>query len=221
MNEESEDLSECEVRWEAEQAAASAKEHAVLVERRWCMDEWEKNVWLDIIKSGLVFSNKQQVREHIVSVLIYFLKKTTESLHTIDQVKNPEEWNINKKRMAKISTILQELKREPDEVTREISLMCCIQETVQDPKEKVFVPPRVKDDVWNAYIGSSISMHRCLCCKKSVISTTDFEVGYAISEANGGVLEIGNLRPICSLCRHAMGASNMVDFVQKYGYFIG
>jgi len=88
-------------------------------------------------------------------------------------------------------------------------------------KKKVFIPKKVKTDVWNTYIGADINKHRCICCKKTVISNTDFDVGHVTSEACGGTLEIGNLRPICAACNHAMGTRNMVDFVKTYGYFIG
>ena len=75
--------------------------------------------------------------------------------------------------------------------------------------------------VWNHYIGEDIIKHRCLCCKKVVISNTNFEVGHVVSEKNGGTHEINNLRPICFACNHSMGAENMIDFVVKYGLYIG
>jgi flagellar biosynthesis GTPase FlhF len=88
-------------------------------------------------------------------------------------------------------------------------------------KKKASIPKKVKTDVWNTYIGADINKHRCLCCKKTIISNTDFDVGHVMSESCGGTLEICNLRPICSACNHAMGTQNMVDFVKTYGYFIG
>ena len=88
-------------------------------------------------------------------------------------------------------------------------------------KKKASIPKKVKTDIWNTYIGADINKHRCLCCKKTLISNTDFDVGHVVSEACGGTLEIGNLRPICAACNHAMGACNMVEFVKKYGYYIG
>lgn len=88
-------------------------------------------------------------------------------------------------------------------------------------KAKAAIPKKVKTDVWNTYIGADINKHRCLCCKKTVISNTDFDVGHVTSESTGGTLEIGNLRPICSACNHSMGTRNMVDFVKMFGYFIG
>lgn len=88
-------------------------------------------------------------------------------------------------------------------------------------KKKASIPKKVKTDIWNTYIGADINKHRCLCCKKTLISNTDFDVGHVVSEACGGTLEIGNLRPICAACNHAMGARNMVEFVKTYGYYIG
>lgn len=88
-------------------------------------------------------------------------------------------------------------------------------------KKKQSIPKNVRVIVWNHYIGEDIIKHRCLCCKKVVISNTNFEVGHVLSEKNGGTHEINNLRPICFACNHSMGAENMIDFVVKYGLYIG
>jgi hypothetical protein len=88
-------------------------------------------------------------------------------------------------------------------------------------KRKQPIPKNVRVIVWNHYIGEDIIKHRCLCCKKVVISNTSFEVGHVISDKNGGTHEINNLRPICFACNHSMGSENMIDFVVKYGLYIG
>jgi len=88
-------------------------------------------------------------------------------------------------------------------------------------KKKQSIPKNVRIIVWNHYIGEDIIKHKCLCCKKVVISNTNFEVGHVISEKNGGTHEINNLRPICFACNHSMGPENMIDFVVKYGLYIG
>lgn len=88
-------------------------------------------------------------------------------------------------------------------------------------KKKQSIPKNVRVIVWNHYIGEDIIRHRCLCCKKVLISNTNFEVGHVLSEKNGGTHEINNLRPICFACNHSMGAENMIDFVVKYGLYIG
>jgi len=88
-------------------------------------------------------------------------------------------------------------------------------------KKKQSIPKQIRTIVWNHYIGQDILKHKCLCCKKVSIINTNFEVGHVISEKNGGTHEINNLRPICGACNHSMGAENMIDFVVKYGLYIG
>ena len=88
-------------------------------------------------------------------------------------------------------------------------------------KKKQAIPKHVRNIVWNHYIGEDIIKHKCLCCKKVTITNTNFEVGHVLSETNGGTHEINNLRPICGACNHSMGTENMVDYVVKYGLFIG
>lgn len=88
-------------------------------------------------------------------------------------------------------------------------------------KKKQSIPKNVRIIVWNHYISEDIIKHKCLCCKKVTISNTNFEVGHVISEKFGGTHEINNLRPICFACNHSMGSENMIDFVVKYGLYIG
>lgn len=88
-------------------------------------------------------------------------------------------------------------------------------------KKKQSIPKQVRLIVWNHYIGEDIIKHKCLCCKKVIITNTNFDVGHVLSEKNGGTHEINNLRPICGACNHSMGTENMVDFVVKYGLYIG
>ena len=88
-------------------------------------------------------------------------------------------------------------------------------------KKKQAIPKQVRVIVWNHYIGDDIIKHKCLCCKKVTITNTNFDVGHVLSEKNGGSHEINNLRPICGACNHSMGVENMIDFVVKYGLYIG
>ena len=95
------------------------------------------------------------------------------------------------------------------------------EEKKENKKKKQSIPKNVRMIIWNHYIGEDIIKHKCLCCKKVTISNTNFEVGHVLSEKNAGTHEINNLRPICFSCNHSMGAENMVDFVVKYGLYIG
>jgi hypothetical protein len=95
------------------------------------------------------------------------------------------------------------------------------EEKKEAKKKKQSIPKNVRIIVWNHYIGEDIIKHKCLCCKKVTISNTNFEVGHVLSEKNGGTHEINNLRPICFACNHSMGPENMIDFVVKFGLYIG
>ena len=87
-------------------------------------------------------------------------------------------------------------------------------------RKKQKIPSKVRTDIWATYIGAHIAEHKCICCKRVTIKQTDFEVGHVLSEAQGGTLEINNLRPICSVCNKSMGSKNMIDYVKQYGYYI-
>jgi 5-methylcytosine-specific restriction endonuclease McrA len=95
------------------------------------------------------------------------------------------------------------------------------EEKKETKKKKQSIPKNVRVIVWNHYIGEDIIKHKCLCCKKVTISNTNFEVGHVLSEKNCGTHEINNLRPICFACNHSMGSENMIEFVVKFGLFIG
>ncbi len=110
----------------------------------------------------------------------------------------------------------------------ESTLVTVIEEPVDtknDPepkikKVKLKIPKGVRDHVWTTHIGHHMTQHRCICCKKTIIEITNFEVGHVISEHDGGTMEINNLRPICAVCNHSMGTTNMLDYIKKYGYYM-
>lgn len=110
----------------------------------------------------------------------------------------------------------EERKKKEEEEKKRIE-----EEKKEAKKKKQSIPKNVRVIVWNHYIGEDIIKHKCLCCKKVTISNTNFEVGHVLSEKNGGTHEINNLRPICFACNHSMGAENMIDFVVKFGLYIG
>ncbi len=122
-----------------------------------------------------------------------------------------------KKKEEEDNKILIEEERKKNEEERKI----IEEEKKETKKKKQSIPKNVRIIVWNHYIGEDIIKHKCLCCKKVTISNTNFEVGHVISETNGGTHEINNLRPICFACNHSMGTENMIDFVVKFGLFIG
>lgn len=133
------------------------------------------------------------------------LEIETKMKKELDKQKRMEEEELKKKKLEEQKLAEEEKKKEKEEAK----------------KKKQSIPKQVRVIVWNHYIGEDIIKHKCLCCKKVTISNTNFDVGHVLSEKNGGTHEINNLRPICGACNHSMGSENMIDFVVKYGLFIG
>jgi hypothetical protein len=128
------------------------------------------------------------------------------------QKKEQEEQEKQKKEQEE----LEKQKKEQEELKKELE-----KQKEESRKKKQSIPKNVRVIVWNHYIGEDIIKHKCLCCKKVTIANTNFEVGHVISEKNAGTHEINNLRPICFACNHSMGSENMIEFVVKYGLYIG
>jgi 5-methylcytosine-specific restriction endonuclease McrA len=140
-------------------------------------------------------------------------------LSLLDQLEKQRQ-EIEVKMQEELKKQEEEIKRQEDEVRREKE-EAARREKEEAKKKKQSIPKNVRVIVWNHFIGEDIIRHRCLCCKKVLISNTNFEVGHVLSEKNGGTHEINNLRPICFACNHSMGTENMIDFVVKYGLYIG
>jgi len=158
-----------------------------------------------------------------------------------DKIQKEKQLKHELKKQQEIEKIRQQENEEEnarlkqDEEQTQLDLIKQQEEETQLKKQKEFekikqqdiknkkqvIPKNIKVIVWNHYIGENIIHHRCLCCKKVLISNTSFHVGHVISEKDGGTHEINNLRPICSSCNHSMGSENMIEFVKKYGLYIG
>lgn len=132
------------------------------------------------------------------------------------EIEQKMQEEIKKKEEETKKLLEEEEKKKADEEKKRIE-----EEKKEAKKKKQSIPKNVRVIVWNHYIGEDIIKHKCLCCKKVTIANTNFEVGHVLSEKNGGTHEINNLRPICFACNHSMGSENMIDFVVKFGLYIG
>ena len=83
-------------------------------------------------------------------------------------------------------------------------------------KKKKSIPKKIKNEVWDYYIGKEFGLAKCLCCKSNEISKSDFHAGHFISENNGGKVNVANLRPICTGCNLSMGIKNMDEYIKEY-----
>jgi 5-methylcytosine-specific restriction endonuclease McrA len=166
--------------------------------------------------NNMIFKiNECSLSEKIVEIqqpvsLIEQLEKQKQEI----ELKMMEE--IKKKEQETKRLIEEEERKKAEEEKRVIE-----EEKKEAKKKKQSIPKNVRTIIWNHYIGEDIIKHKCLCCKKVTISNTNFEVGHVLSEKNGGTHEINNLRPICFACNHSMGSENMIEFVVKFGLYIG
>ena len=91
----------------------------------------------------------------------------------------------------------------------------------KDKISKEKINKKFKSLVWNRYIGENIASHKCFCCKMTTIKNVDFICGHVNPECKGGLMEINNMRPICSGCNGSMGSKDMVNFVKENNFYIG
>ena len=84
-------------------------------------------------------------------------------------------------------------------------------------RRKKKISPQIRFDVWKKYIGNKIEA-KCFCCWKNRITpftnNNTFHAGHIMSEANGGIISIGNLLPICSNCNKDMNATNWDEYIK-------
>jgi 5-methylcytosine-specific restriction endonuclease McrA len=167
------------------------------------------------------------------------LKFKVDSIQTQNDIKNIEKENTSVKICSNSLSLIEQLEKQKQEIELKMKEETKRQQDEKKQKEetkrqedeernkkeiknkKQSIPKNVRIIIWNNYIGEDIIKHKCLCCKKVTISNTNYEVGHVMSEKNGGTHEINNLRPICFSCNHSMGSENMIDFVVKFGLFIG
>jgi hypothetical protein len=83
-----------------------------------------------------------------------------------------------------------------------------------EKNKKVKIPINKRQEVWDKWIGN-MSTSKCFCCRNNEIKIANFEVGHVIAEANGGTLDVKNLRPICSACNTSMGTTHMEEYMGK------
>ena len=85
-------------------------------------------------------------------------------------------------------------------------------------QKKRNIPKRVKDLSWEKWVGKDVATHSCLCCEKAEIRMNSFHCGHVVAEADGGLTEPDNLRPICADCNLSMGRENFNDFKARCGF---
>lgn len=81
----------------------------------------------------------------------------------------------------------------------------------EDSKKKDKIPRALREQVWLHYAKKNFEIKCPVSWCENKISPFDFHVGHNIAEANGGTLDLNNLRPICSRCNLSMGSKYTID----------
>ena len=81
-------------------------------------------------------------------------------------------------------------------------------------KTKAHITRGLKLAVWNREFSDKISSKCPIPLCMNILTHNNFECGHVISEYNGGLAELYNLRPICKSCNSSMGSTNWDDWVK-------
>ena len=150
-----------------------------------------KDLLLDIEKNNKIFNNKIEYQEYFNDTPCPFYKEEEDCIRVgiIYSLKNNNfiEYLSNNK-------------------------------TIPDHKFKrptKYISPKLRMCVWNRYFGNN-EIGKCpICSDKIRVGKNGFHCGHIISEANGGLTDLENLRPLCSNCNISMGSKNWNDYVSE------
>ena len=78
------------------------------------------------------------------------------------------------------------------------------------------IPKRIKNQVWNHYIGKDKGIALCCVCRQKEIEKDEFTCGHVKSDNDGGTLKISNLRPICTACNTSMNSTHMRTYMNEF-----
>ena len=78
-------------------------------------------------------------------------------------------------------------------------------------KKKDKIPKALREQVWLHYSKKEFEVKCPIKWCQNKITPFNFHVGHNIPEANGGTLDIANLRPICVNCNLSMGSKYTID----------
>jgi len=73
------------------------------------------------------------------------------------------------------------------------------------------VPVAMREQVWLQNLGR-VYDHACyVSWCENIITVSDFHVGHDKPDSRGGVLELPNLKPICSRCNQSMSDNFTIE----------
>ncbi len=99
--------------------------------------------------------------------------------------------------------------------------MCNIEDDIsenendENKEKRKSLPKAIRVMVWDTHIGKEKGIGYCYVCNTE-INAKHFECGHIQAKSQGGLNDVQNLRPICSLCNKSIGSKNMDEFKKEY-----
>lgn len=88
-------------------------------------------------------------------------------------------------------------------------------------QRKTIIPKKLRESVWDKYIGADVGIILCPCCNGTFIKqggSNSWHCSHVIAEINGGTTTVNNLRVICAGCNSSIGTRSIYDFaISHYG----
>lgn len=95
--------------------------------------------------------------------------------------------------------------------------LCIDQPKETKTKRKNYTSSEVSK-VWRNIYGNEFDNVLCKLCETTQISFEDrrvWHMSHIISHDAGGTPDISNIRPLCTICNHAMHKESLIDYCQK------
>lgn len=87
---------------------------------------------------------------------------------------------------------------------------CLKSENKMSNGKKLKIPKKLRVECWRRYNGDNL-YGKCYACEQ-FLEFTSFHAGHVVSEYDGGMINIVNLRPICLSCNSSSGVMNLDEF---------
>jgi hypothetical protein len=148
--------------------------------------------------------------------MIYTAISRSQDTCTIIAEKNVYEMGFNRKCLIRSQLGILIQKNVKYDNIEEDNVEDIKKNIVKEKYKKKHIPKSLKTQVWNYWIGKTKGVSKCLVCNLREIEKDSFNCGHIISEHDGGILSVNNLKPICGSCNSSMGTMNMHLFMETY-----
>jgi len=120
-------------------------------------------------------------------------------------------------RHSKFAERVEELAKKNDEKTTKSAKSTKVSTGPKPRSQRRNLNQAQRRKLWDTYIGKEHGIASCMCCGVTEIQVDNFHAGHVQADANGGSMDLNNLRPICQSCNNSMGTRNMAEFMESSG----